>query len=164
MSGPLVSTVRSRTPPRRAARRCKVDDASMPIAPPVPTMSTQLLGDARLGARVLSEAGRELLGTHGHRTAAHALGDAFVDEHVEVTPDRHLAHVELVGRAPGPARDHRCRGDVASARAVRVPGRSSGDLLRVAQCRTRPPHVLEDPQRDALNQRSRRPFASTWAT
>ena len=46
---------------------------------------------------MLSEAGREFLGTHRRRTTAHPLGDALVDEHVEVTPDRHLAHVELAG-------------------------------------------------------------------
>ena len=62
----------------------------------------QLLGETRLGARVLTKAGGELLWSHGDGPAAHALGHAFVDEHVEVAADRHLAHVELVGELRDP--------------------------------------------------------------
>ena len=44
---------------------------------------------------VLTEAGRELLGSDGDGAAPDAFRDALVDEHLEVAPDRHLAHVEL---------------------------------------------------------------------
>ncbi len=69
----------------------------MPIAPPVPTMGKELLGDARLGACVLTEPSGELLRSHRDRATPYALGDALVDEHVEVAPYRHLADVELDG-------------------------------------------------------------------
>ena len=42
VSSPFVSTVRSRTGASRVARRCSVDEASMPIAPPTPTRSISL--------------------------------------------------------------------------------------------------------------------------
>ena len=57
----------------------------------------QLVGDPSLGPRVLLGPGGELLGADGDGAAAHAVGDAFVDEHVEVAADRHLADVELAG-------------------------------------------------------------------
>ena len=74
----------------------------MPIAPPVPIMSSNFSASTRLGARVLTKAGGELLWSHGDGPAAHALGHAFVDEHIEVAANRHLAHVELVGELRDP--------------------------------------------------------------
>ena len=57
----------------------------------------QLVGDPSLGPRVLLRPGGELLRTDGDGAAAHTVGDALVDEHVEVAADRHLADVELAG-------------------------------------------------------------------
>ena len=97
VSGPLVTTVRSRTSPRRAARRCKrrrgVDADGAARADQV----DQLLGDAVLGARVLAEAVGELLGPDRDAPPRMRWADALLGEHVEVAPDRHLADVELGG-------------------------------------------------------------------
>ena len=93
----LVSTVSSRTDSRPAARRCTVDEASMPIAPPSPTSAKQLLGDAGLGSRVTTEPIGERLRATRHRSAADPGGHPVVDERVEVATHRHLAHAEFGG-------------------------------------------------------------------
>ena len=92
-------------------------------------------------------------GPDGHRAAAHALGDALVDEHVEVTTDRHLAHVELVGELRDP---HATVGVEAASHQLepfegldvhRVTSWGSPSVARAVA------RVLEHSQRDALRQR-----------
>ena len=39
----------------------------------------------------------ELLRSDGHGAATHPMGDALVDEHVEIAADRHFADVQLAG-------------------------------------------------------------------
>ena len=68
----------------------------------LPDEREQLVGDATLRPAVLFGPRRELLGTDGHRSPAHPMRDALVDEQVEVATDRHLAHVELAGQVEHP--------------------------------------------------------------
>ena len=81
------------------------------------------------------------------------LGHALVDEHVEVTPDRHLAHVELSGEL---LHAHAAVGVEAVAHQLQpfegldVHRVTSCGSARVARCLVQ---VLEDTQCDTLGQR-----------
>ena len=131
-----------------------VDDASMPIAPPVPTRSSSFsamraLARACCRKRVANSWGPTAIAPPRTRWA-----DALVDEQVEVAPDRHLADVELSGELLHPDAAVGVEAMTHQLEPFQCLDVHSGDLLRVGAVSHVPRRTsAKTPNANALDQR-----------